>query len=1140
MMKKTSKLSRSKSSQDSIFRKAHLKEMAKELPVLGIILAVALVALLFAIDNSGSDAISACVDLDNPATYGGTVTRSGSPGAYTYTITGDTTLCTGTYSTTADMILIGSNGVDLDCNGSTLDGDDDYGDIGVDLQGSDNVKIINCRITDFEDAVFSMSASDNSEFINNTLYSYIANGFIIWYSDNLKFQDNNATGGLYGFHLRGTSGNRMSDLLFINNTVTSHRYAGFYLREYFENVTFINNTAIDNADGGTNSHAGFRIQHVSGVKYINNTAINNGAGFYTIDVEDGLYINNTADRNNGYQYGFYLMRVTNLTFINNTATNHKRSGFRLDGDAINLTLINNTANYNYEGFASDWSGIRFNFTFINNTANYNNGTGFTLRDSRPIILINNTAQENKYQDLSIRMSSEEHCTNVTVENMIGSGGRPIVFYNTSVVLSNTEYSQVLLCNADNSILTNITVRGSDTLYNNLLRARYTDNLTITDSNSSGNEAGFYVESGTNITIVNNTASSNEGGIGLGDAYNSTVAGNTVSFNMYGFEIEGLYNSTVAGNTASNNTEIGFYAGELGEGVIFANNTAAHNGNSSAEDFEESAGFLFGEVSNITFSNNTVYGSLVGFILFGCANNTLAGSTVYNNTFGFLELEPEGNLTTIIDSWFYNNTWGAVLLIEEDPVSFRIINTKFGSDSVSVSLYDAVEGGYAINDTSSPGAAPGNYSAFGDKYLKVSFALELLEIPDTGESQIDSLTFHWSDAEVAVFDEPSIILYTWNITHWVLTPDQTTNDGTNNLTILSVTNITDDDIYGLFAYPGAPTPPGEGEEEEEQDGLSVSLDSTCDGNTVTVTSNGEPVEGAEVSVVDTQIISGTTDSNGEFEFTGCGMAVTIYANKDGYLPESKSQSLVSCSECVQPECLNNDDCPENYECDGGICVPEEEPECIDDKDCPAGYECKTRTCVQEEEPECTSDNDCADDEYCDNEECAPVIGECGYSQGHSWIQYECGDEPGCPACPQGEVCLDNRCEAGNMDCPGVFYLDEEGLCTATLGPDVCANCDYQVIDPAGEWYTGKTDEDGSILLPFELEGEYKVALLQDGEIVKEVTVNVLPKAPPTEEEKPTEEITEDALSWLWLIVILAVLAVAFLYWRGRKGTKPKKK
>jgi len=37
----------------------------------------------------------------------------------------------------------------------------------------------------------------------------------------------------------------------------------------------------------------------------------------------------------------------------------------------------------------------------------------------------------------------------------------------------------------------------------------------------------------------------------------------------------------------------------------------------------------------------------------------------------------------------------------------------------------------------------------------------------------------------------------------------------------------------------------------------------------------------------------------------------------------------------------------------------------------------------------------------------------------------------------------------------------------------------------------------------------------------------------------EEVAEDA-SWLWLLVLLAVLVVAFLYWRRKEGVKKKRK
>jgi len=415
---------------------------------------------------------------------------------------------------------------------------------------------------------------------------------------------------------------------------------------------------------------------------------------------------------------------------------------------------------------------------------------------------------------------------------------------------------------------------------------------------------------------------------------------------------------------------------------------------------------------------------------------------------------------------------------------------------------------------------------------------------------EGLTWHWFDSEAEGYNEADLQLWVCleerpegaegfvADCEWVLLNDTPDTEGN----MLSYWEGLGGSVFAIL-HNGSKTPVVDDEPEDRS--MDLGFITNCYGNVVTVTkSGGDPLYGASVRVLDADslvlVASGSTDSNGEFDFPGCGFTVDISVEKGGYTSESTIKSLVTCEECEEG-CLTDADCPEGYVCEDGECVPE--PECVDDKDCPEGYECKNGECVPEE-LECTEDSHCADDEYCEDNECKPVTGQCGYAEDHEWVTYACGREAGCPDCPEGLVCENRKCVATGLDCPESVFVGTEETCRAAMNGDVCARCDYIVTDPTGREYTGQTDENGDILLPFDLEGLYRVALVKDGEVVSEVQVEVVPKAPPTEEEKPTEEVVED-VTWLWLLVLLALLVVAFLYWRRRKGekvakTKKKKK
>jgi hypothetical protein len=306
--------------------------------------------------------------------------------------------------------------------------------------------------------------------------------------------------------------------------------------------------------------------------------------------------------------------------------------------------------------------------------------------------------------------------------------------------------------------------------------------------------------------------------------------------------------------------------------------------------------------------------------------------------------------------------------------------------------------------------------------------------------------------------------------------------------------------------------GDDDDSTSKDRLSVDLDSSCDGNVVTVTSKGDPLSSAKVTVSETlggPIASGNTDSDGEFEFAGCGMDVTIYANKGGYLPDTEMTSLVSCASC------------------------EEEPEVEPEPEPEVGPEPEPEP-QPESGPECVVDGDCASTHYCTaGGDCMPVTG-CGDVVDHALVPYDCGDEDSCPECKSGYTCVDHVCKANIVKGEDGFVGDNRTI-DVILGDEPCRGCDIQITGPDGKTYTGKSDENGQFVLPLSLEGTYKIALMdENGDVSAETTVKSLPKPAPQEPEKPTET-SDDGLSLLFLLILLALVLGGVLYWRG-KGKK----
>ena len=197
------------------------------------------------------------------------------------------------------------------------------------------------------------------------------------------------------------------------------------------------------------------------------------------------------------------------------------------------------------------------------------------------------------------------------------------------------------------------------------------------------------------------------------------------------------------------------------------------------------------------------------------------------------------------------------------------------------------------------------------------------------------------------------------------------------------------------------PPSSGGQNEKH--LEIELESTCEGNTVTIYHKNTPstITGAQVTVTDVAggtIFSGDTNGDGQITFEGCGMTVRIYASKAGYIADEETHDLVACEQCEEEETPTTPTTG-GEEPDGGE----------------TGDEGTT-------EFECTVNTDCLDTEYCNTAtgaaggECEPVVGECGYAENHAWVTYECGSEAGCPSCDSGFECSDHTCVPVEEDEP----------------------------------------------------------------------------------------------------------------------------
>jgi parallel beta-helix repeat protein len=356
------------------------------------------------------------------------------------------------------------------------------------------------------------------------------------------------------------------------------------------------------------------------------------------------------------------------------------------------------------------------------------------------------------------------------------------------------------------------------------------------------------------------------------------------------------------------------------------------------------------------------------------------------------------------------------------------------------------------------------------------------------------------------------------------------------------------------------PESGGDDDSSPRTLSLGLESTCDGNIVTVEGAGDE---AHVVVKDSGgnvVAAGQTSGDG-FTFSGCGLeGLVIKATQSGYLPGTLlGVDTVSCASCGQnmTGCALDSDCLSSQRCTSGVCVnvpcecgAYENRQCMpyaccSDSQCAADELCQNHLCAKKPAFECTSDAQCPATKYCDKPtgaaggSCKDVTGQCGQVVNHAFVPYgyECGTETGCPTCPSGSSCESHVCMAKNdLSCPSTGIVGDRKTCAATENNQPCSLCDFVYTDPTGKNFIGRTDENGNFDLPLNMQGTYRVALLKDGAVVKVIEVKAFPQAQPQEPQKPAATGPDMGMV-LMLLFLMLLVVLGIVYWRSR-GQKKK--
>ena len=305
-----------------------------------------------------------------------------------------------------------------------------------------------------------------------------------------------------------------------------------------------------------------------------------------------------------------------------------------------------------------------NNTLQNIIANSNEDCGIAIFYASANAIQDSLLQENRDYDFYFRTNTLTNCDNSLI-NVTGSGNRPIGFYNQTVNLQDIEFSALYLCNADNSVLNNITIRGSDTWANNGLRMFYTDNSILTGITSSRNFEGIYLDNADSNKMLNIKGNDNyNNGIKLRYSDGNTLENTeTYSNSQYGINLYSSSSSDLTDILSMSNSGGGVYIG-YGSSITINNSYIINNDGYGINSYRAGS-----SGANLIYNNHFCNDNNINF----------AGTAVYANDWNTFRVS-ETNI--IGGSYIGGNYWA-----KPDGTGFSETCTDIEEDGICDGCYN---------------------------------------------------------------------------------------------------------------------------------------------------------------------------------------------------------------------------------------------------------------------------------------------------------------------------------------------------------------------------------------------------------------------------------------------------------------------
>jgi len=407
---------------------------------------------------------------------------------------------------------------------------------------------------DYEDSHSNTSFRITSSTYNPGTIDAIDVDVGLWFGDLMgnhwtKFEDRENSGDTGNIpYLNITYSYNLSNITISDCTVLDQANGHYYLDSDITDSSTsncmditANNVTLDcqghTIDGNNVADYGINIENVVGITIKNCTVTDWDTKAIRLDNANRSTFENLNVSSNT-DMGIYLLGSSDNTFLDSFMNENGLDGLNIFASSNNNNATNITCNNNNQVGIHIHTSSNSN-NIYNSTFNSNSLYGYYNVNAENNYFENVEIINNTQYDVNVFHGGSDYCNDKFV-NVTGTDNKPILYYNTSMTIQdwNNNVSQIILCNADNSLIDNLTLDHTDKENSGLILL-WTDNSNITNSDFSDLYDGIHLYSSDSNVITNITLNSNTHvGLSLNGVDNTVINNISISnhINLYGIYI----------------------------------------------------------------------------------------------------------------------------------------------------------------------------------------------------------------------------------------------------------------------------------------------------------------------------------------------------------------------------------------------------------------------------------------------------------------------------------------------------------------------------------------------------------------------------------------------------------------------------